>query len=574
MKNNKTIQTQQTLLVALCLAAVAAIFASQWYFGEQIDLNGPQQLAAKPEGGYYLATSDALYLLNEQHQLRNQWTAAELGVTSIDAIAAGANSVLWLHGWREDGLRRCELGRKQFTCEAFGRDLRLPNNVSLADYPASQGVAIAYNQDHLLRITNDKGELQDTNFQHQLRYPNQIQIDGEALIVADTDQRSLMKLADGQPPQILLTTRSRPYRFVLNEAEAFTVETGITLNDGKLFRYNRANGASDEIATAAADIIDILPLAQQLIVISRRDWQWFSVDLTPSAPQLTAIESTLAQQFAEQHQINQQYRQYQRYVPFAAIAFILPLILLALRLEKQKQHADAAQLKQALQAEPAWLARYGDAPASHEPLELLPTTNWRSYAASTALGQVIGVIPLTVLVVMLLASNNKAFAERLVTEGIYAFEAWQWAGFACLLALCCWLGLRRYRSLMSSKLRVSGDGLYLKFGNHQALVPFEKIVMTDMWLFLPKQSLPLQLTNKKLSKYSVEDHRLWDTDALRSALIPHLDPEQFPASSPQIIKQLWQRRLISKQVIGAIGIFAFALVAIAVLVILPLVGKL
>lgn len=588
--NSKSIGSRGFVLVLLCLLVVAATIGAQIHFGNKINSNGPQQLAAIPEGGYYLATADTLYRLNEQHEIRGQWSAAELGVKFIDAIATGPNNRLWLHGWDERHLRQCELGRKQFSCNDFGKDLRLPKNVSLADYPASKGVAIAYNQDHQLQIVGSDGVVIDTEFNHQLRYPNQVQTAGQALIIADTDQRSVMQLENGKPPQIVLTARSRPYRFVVDAAHAYTVETGITLNDGKLFQYNRANGASREIATDAVDIIDIMALnsrtdeattdsatmtdatntgaLSQLVVISRSDFQWFSIDINNNFA-ITQVTGELAEKFAQISAQDKTYRQYQRYVPFAAALLILPLLVIGVRDERAKQRAATAQAISALQAEPGWLARYDASPARTEPQVFLPSPQMKNYALAMSVSRAVIALPIILWIIMIGMRENKAFAEQIVSQGIYAFDIWQLAGIAIILVLSGWLGVRRYRNLMASKLTVTQQGLLINYLGRENLVSYDKVVVTEMWLMAPRHSVPLIFRGKRASKIDEQEKSLWDVPALKAALAQYLTAEQFPTSLGEIVKQIWQRRIINNHV----GSFILTLVLVAGFIALALLSK-
>lgn len=260
--------------VVLLVVLMVLGLAGQRHLTRQIDLEGPHTLAAAPDGGFYMATSTRLYRLDSREQVVAQYEAATLGVGRFDDLLVGSEGRLWVYDSEARRVLACDLPAP---CQPFDAgQTAFSANAILAERPAGQGLLLSDNRHHRLWALDAQGRVQSHPLDAGWRFPNQIRVWPGGWLMADTERRQLVKVvadAQGLPVrrELFLQAEGRPYRFVVRPDGIWTVEAGLSLNDGGLFRYRE--GRRERVRTGAGDVGALIAVGDKLVLSSRQDWR-------------------------------------------------------------------------------------------------------------------------------------------------------------------------------------------------------------------------------------------------------------------------------------------------------------
>ena len=316
----------RVLPVVLLVLLVAAGLGLQQHLTRQIDLEGPHVLAAASDGGFYLATGTRLYRLDERERVEARYEAAQLGVGRFDSLLAGTQGRLWVYDSEARRVLVCDL---PVPCTPFDAgQTAFSANVILAERPAGQGLLLSDNRHHRLQALDAQGQVQSHPLQTGWRFPNQISAWQGDWLLADTDRRQLIKVVadvQGRPVrrELFLQAEGRPYRFVVRPDGIWTVEAGLSLNDGQLYRYR--DGRREAVPTGASDVGALIEVGGKLVLASRQDWR-VRVSDDAGGHWREQADAALAQAFAAQRARNATLTRWSRVLPVGMGVMALGLL--------------------------------------------------------------------------------------------------------------------------------------------------------------------------------------------------------------------------------------------------------
>lgn len=316
----------RVLPVVLLVLLVAVGLGLQQHLTRQIDLEGPHALAAAPDGGFYLATGTRLYRLDNREQVVARYEAAQLKVERFDSLLVGAAGRLWVYDSEARRVLACDLPAP---CSPFDAgQTAFSANAILAERPAEQGLLLSDNRHHRLLALDAQGQVQPHPLQIGWRFPNQISVWQGNWLLADTDRRQLVKVvadAQGRPArrELFLQAEGRPYRFVVRPDGIWTVEAGLSLNEGQLYRYRE--GRREAVPTGASDVGALIEVGGKLVLASRQDWR-VRVSDDAAGHWREPADAALAQAFAAQRGRNANLTRWSRALPVGMGVMALGLL--------------------------------------------------------------------------------------------------------------------------------------------------------------------------------------------------------------------------------------------------------
>lgn len=508
------------LAAALLLVLVLAGVGLQQHWTRQVDLEGPHALAVAPGGGFYLATSTRLYHLDDRERVTARYPAAQLGIGRFDSLLADADGRLWVYDSESRRVMSCRLPA---TCTPFDAgQVAFSANATLAEGPAGEGLLLSDNRHHRLQVLDARGQVLTHPLQRGWHFPNQISPLQDAWVLADTDRRQLVKIvgdAQGRPAQreVFLRTEGRPYRFVVRPEGVWTVEAGISLNEGRLYRYR--DGRRELLPTVATDVAALADIHGKLALVSRQDWRVLVSD-DAGARWRSVADVGLAREFDVQRERNATLTRWSRWLPVGLGVMALGLVWWAWRSERRVGRplfATPAALSAGMAALPlAEGARLHPRPAARRAL---------CWAVA-----VYGVLPVPVLgwaMWQLLPHLADPQSQRL----------WfMMAGFVLLWPLCLYLAWRWGLARRFASLAFVQDERLLLLtwwdGSTRA-APYEQVWLGPRALWLDGFRVPLTVCPRL---------PLWERAWLVEALRQHGQSHRVFDGELALLRALWQAR--------------------------------
>lgn len=328
------------------ISALLGLITMQLHWGHVANFSGPQALEADGNGGFYLATDTDLFHFDASKQLQRRESLTDIGLGSINALARGTDGDLRIYDSKNNHLLRCN--KDSWRCAPFGpADLRLSPSVQFALTPTGR-LIISDNTNHRLIALDKDGNLADNGQGKTWHFPNQISLEGNSLLLADTDSLLIARLdaesPNSAPQQVGLQTKSRPYHFVHRAPDWWVVESGPSLINGYVNHYRDGDTttAADRLEIPGEDVIAIADTGARIIIASKSDWELF--EYNPSTANATPIGSPeLQAEFSDNRAMVARAKRLQGAALPLFFAMLSPAVILAFFHQKRINREKALQ---------------------------------------------------------------------------------------------------------------------------------------------------------------------------------------------------------------------------------------
>lgn len=321
------------LLTTLLLLATALAGGSAWRFTalqRQLADGGPQALARDGQGGLFLATDRTLLHLDGNGTVRARYSAATLGLQSVDALAAGEDDTLFIHDREQRRLFRCAMASAR--CLPFGSAaLGLGDRVHLAWLfgPDRRLLVADTARDRLLALDANGATLPGTS--GGWRSPRQLQASGEHVWLADSGTGRIVTLdATGTSQRgVALQARAHPLRFIRRDTDWWVLEADARGAHPVLRHYR--HGLATDLVLPVTEPAFLVDLGRCFVVAARSDWRLLAVD--PDSGTVSPFGSdALMAAFSAQRAAIASAREEQRWLPVVMAAALVPAFLAGLLL--------------------------------------------------------------------------------------------------------------------------------------------------------------------------------------------------------------------------------------------------